>query len=81
MDNAHPQLVIQSFMMGLRPSCLFWSLVEKISTIIPEVLQRANQYIVVDAIVSGKRGKPHKKPKQERPQSTPSPWSPRRRSK
>lgn len=80
VDNAHSLLMIQSFMIGLRPSHLFWSLVERTTTIVPEALQRANQYIAIDAMVSGKRGEPHKRPRQKRPQSALIPRSPQRRS-
>lgn len=52
MDNVHPSLVIQSFMMGLKPSHLFWSLVERTSTKVPEIFQMTNQYIVVNIMVS-----------------------------
>lgn len=63
VDNAHISFMIQSFIMGLRPSCLFWSLVERILVMIPEVLQRANQYITTNIIVLDKCGEPHKRPR------------------
>lgn len=52
IDNVHTSLMIQSFMMGLKPSHLVWSLVERTPTTIPEVLQMANRYIIVNTIVS-----------------------------
>lgn len=55
------------FMMGLRPPRLFWSLIERLSTIVLEALQRANQYIVVEAMVSSKCEESRKRLKQERP--------------
>lgn len=42
IDNIHPSLIIQSFMMRLKLSHLFWLLVERTPTMMPEVLQKAN---------------------------------------
>ncbi|RWW07906.1 hypothetical protein GW17_00028691 [Ensete ventricosum] len=41
--------------MGIRPSKLFWTLVEKPPTTIPEMMQRANHYIDAKTLIAGKR--------------------------
>ncbi|RRT53187.1 hypothetical protein B296_00044643 [Ensete ventricosum] len=38
IPDAHPSLVVQVFLMGMRPSKLFWSLVEKPPTTVPEMM-------------------------------------------
>ncbi|RWW53853.1 hypothetical protein BHE74_00039613 [Ensete ventricosum] len=55
MPDVHPSLAIQAFLMGLRPSQFFWSLIERPPTMVPEMLQRANQYIPVKSLVVGKQ--------------------------
>ncbi|RRT46120.1 hypothetical protein B296_00014370 [Ensete ventricosum] len=60
MPNTHPTLAIQAFLMGLRPSRFFWSLIQRPSPIVPEMLQRASQYVAAESLVAGKR-EDHKK--------------------
>ncbi|RWV84295.1 hypothetical protein GW17_00053999 [Ensete ventricosum] len=55
IPDTHPSLVIQAFMIGIRLSRLFWSLVERPPTIVPKILQRANQYVTAKALVAEKR--------------------------
>ncbi|RWW41125.1 hypothetical protein BHE74_00053408, partial [Ensete ventricosum] len=64
IPNAHPSLVIQAFLMGIRPSKLFWSLVEKPPTIVPEMMQRANHFITAETPIAGKREE-QKRPRTE----------------
>ncbi|RWW42601.1 hypothetical protein BHE74_00051837, partial [Ensete ventricosum] len=54
IPNVHPSLVIQAFLIGIRSSKLFWSLVKKSPTIILEMMQRANHFIAVETLIAGK---------------------------
>ncbi|RRT67062.1 hypothetical protein B296_00030772 [Ensete ventricosum] len=51
IPDAHPSLVIQAFLMGIRSSKLFWSLVEKPPTTVLEIMQRANYFIAAVALI------------------------------
>nr|XP_009412846.1 PREDICTED: uncharacterized protein LOC103994237 [Musa acuminata subsp. malaccensis] len=68
------------FLTGLKPSRFFWSLIEKPPATIPEMLQRANQYIAGEALVAGRRTD-GKKPRieQPRPVTSMATTQPRRR--
>ncbi|RWV86373.1 hypothetical protein GW17_00051735 [Ensete ventricosum] len=55
VPDVHPSLAIQAFLMGLKASRSFWLLIERLPVTIPEMLQRAHQYIAVEARVAGKR--------------------------
>ncbi|RWW53182.1 hypothetical protein BHE74_00040350 [Ensete ventricosum] len=54
MPDTHPTLAIQAFLMELRPSRFFWPLIERPSSIVPEMLQRASQYVAAESLVAGK---------------------------
>ncbi|RZR77287.1 hypothetical protein BHM03_00002302 [Ensete ventricosum] len=79
MPDTHPTLAIQAFLMGLRPSRFFWSLIERPPPTVPEMLQRASQYVVVETLVAGKQEDP-KKSRGDKPQGQPS-GTPKRRNR
>ncbi|RWW83400.1 hypothetical protein BHE74_00008094 [Ensete ventricosum] len=70
IPNAHPLLVIQAFLIGLRSSHFFWSLVEHPPMAVPKMLQIANQYVVAEVLVAGKR-EDKKRPRVESSRGSP----------
>ncbi|RRT31469.1 hypothetical protein B296_00054969 [Ensete ventricosum] len=62
MPDTYPTLAIQVFLMGLRPSRFFWSLIKRPPSTVPEMLQRASQYVAAESLVAEKR-EDHKKPR------------------
>ncbi|RWW04985.1 hypothetical protein GW17_00031763, partial [Ensete ventricosum] len=75
--DTHPSLAIQAFLMGLRPSRFYWSLIERPPSTVPEMLQRTNQYVAAETLVAGK-WEDHKKSRGDKPQGQPSGTSRRR---
>ncbi|RZS11898.1 hypothetical protein BHM03_00043275 [Ensete ventricosum] len=66
----HLSLIIHAFLTGLRPSRLFWSLIERPPATLPEMLQRAHQYMAAETLVAGKRDET-KRPQVEQPRGHP----------
>ncbi|RRT78009.1 hypothetical protein B296_00012576 [Ensete ventricosum] len=67
MPDTHPTLAIQAFLMGLRPSRFYWSLIERPPSTVPKMLQRASQYVATEFLLAEKR-EDHKKSRGDKPQ-------------
>ncbi|RRT40454.1 hypothetical protein B296_00056294, partial [Ensete ventricosum] len=77
IPDLYPPLAIQAFLTGLRPSRFFWSLIERPPATLPEMLQRAHQYVAAETLVVGKREET-KRPRGEQSRGHPTP-PPKRR--
>ncbi|RRT53009.1 hypothetical protein B296_00029656, partial [Ensete ventricosum] len=77
IPDLHPSLAIQAFLTGLRPSRFFWSLIKRPPATLPEMLQRAHQYIAIETLIAGKRDET-KRPRGEQSRGHPAP-PPKRR--
>ncbi|RWW62461.1 hypothetical protein BHE74_00030393 [Ensete ventricosum] len=72
IPDLHPSLAIQAFLTGLRSSRFFWSLIERPPTTLPEMLQRAHQYMATETLIAGKRDET-KRPRGEQSRGHPGP--------
>ncbi|RRT61921.1 hypothetical protein B296_00005968, partial [Ensete ventricosum] len=74
IPDLHPSLSIQAFLTGLRSSRFFWSLIERPPMTLPEMLQRAHQYMAVETLIAGKWDETKRsRGEQSRGHSTPPP--------